>query len=138
MPNTVNETAEGNACLPISDWTWLSRFYGRVLEVLFGTLSDLLADLFIEYLVAPSTGETPDAARERLSTDWGTMTITNPDGSEITTMEQWSERINSCHWKPGRSAYSLADFIMNRDGARATGQNIISLVSSGYARYGDA
>lgn len=100
-----------------------------VLEVLFGTLSDLLADLFIEYLVAPSTGETPDAARERLSTDWGTMTVTNPDGSEITTMEQWSERINSSHWKPGRSAYSLADFIMNRDGARVLRGRISSVLS---------
>ena len=97
--------------------------------VLSNAMSSLLADLFIEYLIAPERGETPDAARERLSTDWGTMTITNPDGSEITTMEQWSERVNSSHWKPGRSAYSLADFVMNRGGAGVLRKRISSVLS---------
>ena len=97
--------------------------------VLSGTMSRLLSELFIEYLIAPATGETPDAARGRLSTDWGTMTITNPDGSEIMTMDQWSERVNSSHWKPGRSAYSLADFIMNRNGTVVLWERISSVLS---------
>ena len=97
--------------------------------VLSGTTSSLLSELFIEYLIAPNTGETPGVVRKRLSADWGTMIITNPDGSEITTMEQWSERVNSSHWKPGRSAYSLADFIMNRDGAGVLRERISSALS---------
>ena len=101
----------------------------RALGVLSDELADLLSDLFIEYLIAPATGETPDAARRRLSADWGTMTITNPDGSEITTMEQWSERVNSSHWKPGRSAYSLADFVMNRGGGAVLRERVSSVSS---------
>ena len=97
--------------------------------VLSDTMSELLSDLLIEHLVAPNTGETPDVARGRLSADWGTMTITNPDGSEITTMEQWSERVNSSHWKPGRSAYSLADFVMNRGGAGVLRERMASVLS---------
>ena len=97
--------------------------------VLSDALSDMLSDLFIEYLIAPATGETPDAVRGRLSAGWGTMTITNPDGSEITTMEQWSERVNSSHWKQGRSAYSLADFVMNRGGAGVLRKRLSSVLS---------
>ena len=97
--------------------------------ILSDALSDVLSDLLIEYLIAPATGETPDAVRGRLSAGWGTMTITNPDGSEITTMEQWSERVNSSHWKPGRSAYSLADFVMNRGGAGVLRERVSSVLS---------
>ena len=101
----------------------------EAIGVLSDAMSDLLSDLFMEYLIAPATGETPEEVRGRLSAGWGTMTITNPDRSEIMTMEQWSERVNSSHWKPGRSAYSLADFVMNRGGARVV-QERVSLILS--------
>ena len=39
----------------------------REKEALTDELSELLADLFIEYLIAPDTGETPDEVRTRLS-----------------------------------------------------------------------
>ena len=32
-------------------------------------------------------------------------------------MEEWSGQVRPRHWKEGRSAYSLADFILNRDGS---------------------
>ena len=32
-------------------------------------------------------------------------------------MEQWGARVSGGHFREGRSAYSLADFILNRDGA---------------------
>ncbi len=100
-----------------------------VIGALSDAMSDLLSDLFIEYLIAPATGEAPEEVRGRLSAGWGTMTITNPDGSEITTMEQWSERVNSSHWKRGRSAYSLADFVMNRGGAKVLRERVSSVLS---------
>ena len=101
--------------------------------VLSNALSDTLSDLLIEYLIAPATGETPDAVKGRLSANWGTMIITNPDGSEITTMEQWSGRVNSSHWKPGRSAYSLADFVMNRGGGGVLRERVSSVLSRSVA-----
>ena len=45
------------------------------------------------------------------------LKVIDSNGNDITTMEQWSESVRPSHWKPGRSAYSLADFIMNRTGA---------------------
>ena len=40
-----------------------------VIGVLSDTMSELLSDLFVEYLIAPHTGETPDEVRERLSAE---------------------------------------------------------------------
>ena len=101
------------------------------LDALSNTLSDFLSDLLIEYLIAPATGEATDVAKARLSStsNQRTMTITNPDGSEIATMEQWSKRVNSSHWKLGRSAYSLADFVMNRGGERMLQGRVSSVLS---------
>ena len=31
-------------------------------------------------------------------------------------MEDWARLHKSLHWKEGRSAHSIADFILNRDG----------------------
>ena len=57
------------------------------------------------------------------------MKIKSPEGNEITTMEQWSKCIRPGHWKPGRSAYSLADFILNRDGANTLRERISSVLN---------
>lgn len=50
-------------------------------------------------------------------------------GKKVTTMAQWSECIRAGHWKPGRSAYSLADFILNRDGANTLRERISSVLN---------
>ena len=44
-------------------------------------------------------------------------------------MAQWSQCIRPGHWKPGRSAYSLADFILNRDGANILREHISSVLN---------
>ena len=44
------------------------------------------------------------------------MKIVSPQGSEISSMEDWARLHKSLHWKEGRSAHSIADFILNRDG----------------------
>ncbi len=35
----------------------------------------------------------------------------------MASLEQWSGCIRANHWKPGRSFYSLAHFMMQKDGA---------------------
>ena len=44
------------------------------------------------------------------------MKIVSPQGGEISSMEDWARLHKSLHWKEGRSAHSIADFILNRDG----------------------
>ena len=48
------------------------------------------------------------------------MKIRSRTGREIATLSNWEEWFKSKRdprqWKEGRSAYSLADFIINRDG----------------------
>ena len=46
------------------------------------------------------------------------MRIVSPKGNPIATMEEWSSCVRPQHWKEGRSAYSLADFMLNREGSR--------------------
>ena len=50
-------------------------------------------------------------------------------GNEITNLEQWSKTVKRSHWKPERSAYSLADFIINRDGVAHLESRIGSVLS---------
>ena len=57
------------------------------------------------------------------------MIITGPKGNDIRTMREWSECVKPDHWKPGRSAYSLADFIMNRGAAGVLRERISSVLS---------
>ncbi len=57
------------------------------------------------------------------------MVITSPKGNEVTTMEGWSKCVSRRHWKQGRSAYSLADFILNRDGAEVLARRVSSVLS---------
>ena len=44
------------------------------------------------------------------------MKIVSPHGNEISSLEDWSRLHKPRHWKEGRSAYSVADFILNRSG----------------------
>jgi Domain of unknown function (DUF6946) len=54
-----------------------------------------------------------------------------PNNQEITTFEEWANIFlgtkKEKHWKEGRSAYSIADFIFHHDG-QAQFENIISSV----------
>ena len=97
------------------------------------SLHDVLATYFIENMIAPETGETPEQIRKRLSAQIAraevTMTVTGKDGNEITSMDEWSGYVRASHWKPGRSAYSLADFIMNRGGAEVLAGRVSSALS---------
>ena len=45
------------------------------------------------------------------------MQITSPEGNDLATMEDWDARVRGGRFREGRSAYSLADFILNRNGA---------------------
>ena len=49
------------------------------------------------------------------------MKIVDSHGNEITSLEDWAnlyaEARRERHWKKGRSAYSVAEFILNRGGA---------------------
>lgn len=57
------------------------------------------------------------------------MKIVGSKGNSITNMEQWSTAVRKSHWKEGRSAYSLADFILNRNGVATLELRISSLLS---------
>ena len=46
-----------------------------------------------------------------------TMKIVSSHGNEISSLEDWAKLHSEIHWKEGRSAYSVADFVLNRDGA---------------------
>ncbi len=45
------------------------------------------------------------------------MRITDSKGNVVSTLGQWENCVRPEHWEKCRSAYSLADFIMNRNGA---------------------
>ena len=57
------------------------------------------------------------------------LKVHDSKGNDIATLEQWSESVRSSHWRPGRSAYSLADFIMDRNGAAHLESRISSVLS---------
>ena len=62
------------------------------------------------------------------------MRIVDSRGQEIPDLEQWWTRVfegtsKARHWKKGRSAHSLADFIMNRNGAAHLEARISSVLS---------
>ena len=57
------------------------------------------------------------------------LKVIDSRGNDITTLEQWSKTVRRSHWKRGRSAYSLADFIMNRNGAAHLESRISSVLS---------
>ena len=55
------------------------------------------------------------------------MQITSPKGNDIATMEDWSACVRGGHFKEGCSAYSLADFILNRNGAAILEERIAAV-----------
>ena len=59
------------------------------------------------------------------------MKITSPNanGNEITTLCEWGNCVKRGHWKEGRSAYSLADFIIKRKGANVLERRISCVLS---------
>lgn len=57
------------------------------------------------------------------------MNINDSEGNDIKTLEQWSASVRSAHWVEGRSAYSLADFILNRNGVAYLESRISSFLS---------
>lgn len=57
------------------------------------------------------------------------LKIVDSGGSRISTLDQWRPLVRREHWRKGRSAYSLADFILNRDGAARIERVISSVLS---------
>lgn len=62
------------------------------------------------------------------------MRIVDSQGQEIVNLEQWRSRAfdrtsKARHWKEGRSAHSLAEFVMNRNGASYLEERISSVLS---------
>ena len=62
------------------------------------------------------------------------MKIVDSQGKEISNLEQWRSGVfdgtsKTRHWKKGRSAYSLAKFIMTRNGAAYLEERISSVLS---------
>ena len=57
------------------------------------------------------------------------LRITDSKGGLISDMDQWRSLVRREHWRRGRSAYSLADFIFNRDGATRIERVISSVLS---------
>ena len=51
------------------------------------------------------------------------------EGNDITSLGHRSKLVRRGHWKPGRSAYSLADFMLNRLGAAHLEYRLASVLS---------
>ena len=45
------------------------------------------------------------------------MEIEDSNGKQLNSLDDWKNLHSPEHWEPGRSAYSVADFIVNRKGA---------------------
>ncbi len=57
------------------------------------------------------------------------MRFISPKGNEISTLDQWGACVRRVHWKEGRSAYSLAEFILNQNGTDYLVSRISSVLS---------
>ena len=57
------------------------------------------------------------------------MKIAGPKGNEVTTLEQWGQCVRKGHFRRGRSAYALADFILNRNGAGVLASRLSAVLS---------
>ena len=55
---------------------------------------------------------------------------------DIKTLEQWKEIVftgkKEKHWKEGRSAYALADFVLNKYGLSVVKQMVSSVINEGF------
>ena len=60
------------------------------------------------------------------------MRIEDSKGRQIKTIEEWSmiyeKNGEKRHWEPGRSAHSIADFILNHNGAERLRQRVEELL----------
>ena len=86
-----------------------------------------IADLIRSQASNGVTTPTPIAEVEVISTMQ--MKVTDSSGNHISTMEQWRPLVRPEHWKKGRSAYALADFVLNRHGAAYMESSISSVLS---------
>ena len=48
------------------------------------------------------------------------MRIENTEGKPLNCLDDWKSIHKPTQWKEGRSAYSVADFIVNREGVLQT------------------
>ena len=87
------------------------------------TIADLISPMSRNGAPTP----TPIAEAEVISTMQ--MKVTDSSGNHISTMEQWRPLVRPEHWKKGRSAYSLADFILNQHGAAYMESSISSVLA---------
>ena len=58
------------------------------------------------------------------------MRIENTEGKPLNCLDDWERIHNPKKWKEGRSAYSVADFIVKRDGARKLQDRISSILGT--------
>ncbi len=56
------------------------------------------------------------------------MIIQNPDGEPIRSLADWQALHSAEHWKPGRSAHAVADFVVNRDGATKLARTVAAVL----------
>ena len=56
------------------------------------------------------------------------MTIQNPDGEPIRSLADWQALHRPKHWRAGRSAHAVADFMLNRDGARVLSRRVSAVL----------
>ena len=56
------------------------------------------------------------------------MKIETSDGKPLRSLADWQAIHKPAQWKPGRSAYSVADFIVNRDGARHLSRRVSAVL----------
>ena len=56
------------------------------------------------------------------------MRIENSQGNQLTGLDDWKSLHTPRHWKSGRSAYSVADFVVNRGGADKLRQRVSSVL----------
>lgn len=55
---------------------------------------------------------------------------------DINTLEEWKGIVftgkKEKHWKEGRSAYALADFVLNKDGLSVVKQMVSSVIDEAF------
>ena len=56
------------------------------------------------------------------------MRIEASNGNPLTSLDDWEPLHKPKHWKPGRSAHSIADFVVNQRGADKLQQRVSSVL----------
>ncbi len=83
--------------LPSSEFLIAALIDAYEKEALPDDVSDLLADLFIEYLILPATGETPEQVRQRLDADF--------------FVDRGFEHSDDENWKPSIESFTVAIYL---------------------------